>query len=155
MEQTEVTTKLKEKLFTVRKYEDGTADFWRSYEMIYDEKNVQTNFVQCKFCTRIDPYHTLKGTKGLKAHAAQCNSLSALSSVKPFIQRDIVLSKNEKDALNMAVLEFCYKDIRPFTAINGDGFRSILLAISKLSSKYGPFSEEQLDRNLICPNSVS
>lgn len=154
MPRIDVEKKLKEKLFAVKKNENGTADYWKSYQMIVDDKNVPTNYVQCKFCSRIDEYNTLKGTRGLKSHASHCNSVSAKSSVKPFIQREIILSKEEKSALNLAALEFCYKDLRPFTSIKGEGCRSLLLAISRLSSKYGSFSEEQLDRHLLSPNSV-
>lgn len=123
--------------------------------MIVDEKNVPTNYVKCKFCNRIDEYDKVKGTKGLKTHTTLCNSLSASCSVKPFITKDIILSKDEKTSLNMAALGYCYKDLRPFMAIEGEGLRSLLLAISKLSSKYGQFSEEQLNKYLLCPNSVS
>lgn len=151
----DVEKKLKEKTFKVMKNAEGKADFWQSYQLIVDEKNKPTNYVQCKFCNRIDEYDTSKGIKGLKAHTARCNSLAASSSMKSFIQKDIILSKDEKASLNMATLEFCYKDIRPFTAINGEGLHSLLLAISKLSSKYGQFSEEQLNKHLLCANSVS
>lgn len=55
----------------------------------------------------------------------------------------------------MAALEFCYKDIRPFTAVEGSGLIDLLVAVSKLSSKYGQFSADELKKNLPCRNTVS
>lgn len=146
---------MREKIFKLDSNQQGTADFWKSYQMIVDEKGEPTNYVQCQYCHQIDPYDTNKGTKQLKRHAGDCNSKSANSSIKKFLHRDIVLTKEEKSALNKAELEYCYKDLRPFSATKGEGFRSMLMAISKLSSKYGQFSEEQLDKHLLCPESVS
>lgn len=106
--------KIKENIFKVNDHPNDTANFWRSYQLVVDEKNVQTGYVKCKFCNRIDVYNTYKGTKGLKSHAAQCNALSKNPSILKYTKKKNCITKEEKTALTKAALELCYKDIRPF-----------------------------------------
>lgn len=52
---------MKNKTFTVKDNENGTADFWKSYQRIVDANNQVTNHVMCRYCNRIDEYDTYKG----------------------------------------------------------------------------------------------
>lgn len=151
----EVEKNLNANIFTVQDSAKGTADYWRSYQQVVDMKGGLTGYVRCRFCNRIDVYDTYKGTKQLKAHAKECNALSKSASIRSYIQKDISITKEEKTALSLSVLQFCYMDIRPFFSIEGEGLKSLLLSISKLSSKYGTFSEEQMKKILPCANTVS
>lgn len=146
---------MKENVFKVTDNLKGSANFWRSYQVILDEKNEQTGFVKCKFCNRLDKYDTYKGTKDLKLHANQCNALTKTSSILTYAKKTVCITKEEKTQLTKAALQLCYKDIRPFTAIQGKGQMALLLAVSKLSSKYGQLSEEELKEFLPCANTVN
>lgn len=146
---------LKEAIFTVKDNTNGTADYWRSYQLVIDKKRISTGYVRCRFCNRLDVYDTFKGTKTLKSHSSACNALSKTKSILSYVQKEISITKEEKNDVTLSALQFCYKDIRPFWAIQGEGLISLLLAISKLSSKYGTLSLEQLKKILPCPNTVS
>lgn len=146
---------IKQEIFKVIDNAKGTAEYWRSYQLVVDTKGIATGFLRCRFCNRIDTYDSYKGCRPLKAHAVDCNALSKTTSIRSYIKKEISITKEEKTALSLSALEFCYKDIRPFLSIEGEGLRSLLLSVSKLSSKYGSFSEEQMKKFLPCSNTVS
>lgn len=58
------------------------------------------------------------------------------------------------DITNAAV-KFCYKDMRPFVAIEGKGLNNLLEAVSTLSSKYGKLTAEEIQEILPVANTVS
>lgn len=102
---------LRENTFTVEDSANGTANYWRSYQLVIDKNGNNTGFVRCRFCSRLDVYDTYKGTKTLKAHAGGCNALSRTPSIRSFVQKNISITKEEKTNLSLSALQFCYKDI--------------------------------------------
>lgn len=153
-DKTVVEKNLKLKIFTVKDNEKGTADFWKTYQQIADANKQLVNHVVCRFCNRVDEYDTYKGTKTLRGHSLQCNALKRTNTLDTYFDKQINVTKEEKADLCSAVAQLCYKDLRPFIAIENDGQLALLLAISKLSSKYGEFSLESLKKKLPCPKTV-
>lgn len=146
---------MKRGLFSVRDRENARSDLWKAYQQIVDQNGEVTNIVQCRQCKRFDKYESEKGVKNLSDHAKNCSALGH-SRMDAFIERNqIEVTKDEKKTLAERAAEFCYKDMRPFTAISGTGLMQLLLTISALSAKYGKFSEEQLKKILPCANTVS
>lgn len=144
---------LDEKKFSTFEYK-GRAPFWQSYRMIQTSEKKDTNYVRCR-CGRIDEYAPEKGTKHLSGHHTSCNSLAKNASMEKFVLKEKVITKEEKAELTHAVTEFCYKDMRPFYAVEGPGLMKVLEAVSTLSAKYGVLYEKHLRSFLPCPNTVS
>lgn len=145
---------LKEKKFSTIEY-DGRAPFWKTYRMVQTEEKIDTNHIQCRRCGRLDLYDPEKGSKNISAHHAKCNALASCPSIENFVTKEKHISKEEKTALSQAAAEFCFKDLRPFYAIEGTGLLQLLASISSLSAKYGVLDENQLQKFLPCANTVS
>lgn len=132
---------------------NGTADFWKAYKRLFTKDGKETNCVQCQYCGRFDEYDSAKGLKTLKTHIKNCCAIGA-PKLDAYIQRDINLTKDEKSGLNKAAVNFCYMDMRPFTAIQGKGLKYLLEAVSAISSKYGKLTPDQLEKILPTANTV-
>lgn len=139
---------LKEKKFSVVEY-DGRAQFWTTYRMVQTEDKIDTNYVECRRCG------TQKGTKTISAHHLKCNALASCRSMENYVTKEKQITKEEKTALSHAAAEFCFKDLRPFYAIEGPGLLQLLASVSSLSAKYGVLDENQLKKFLPCANTVS
>lgn len=149
----EAKVKLKEGQYVLRNGH-GKAEFWKVYKKLFTSDGKDTNCVQCQNCNRFDEYDTNKGLKTLNGHAKICNAIGA-PKLDGFIQREIKLNKFEQDVLTKAAVKFCYKDMRPFVAVEGDGLRGLLEAVSAISAKYGRLSESQLKKVLPVANTVN
>lgn len=154
IDKTEAVNGLKTGLFSVRDRVNGRSNLWQSYQEVLNENNELTNMVRCRQCKRIDKYDSEKGVKMLGEHAKFCSALGK-SRIDAFVEKkQIEITKEEKKCLAERAAEFCFKDMRPFSAINGAGIMQLLLAISALTAKYGRFSDEQLKKVLPCANTV-
>lgn len=152
----EVIQQLNAKKFKLQDNVDGRSEYWRTYQLIVNEKGTPANQARCRICGRVDEYDTKKGTKHLGSHYKSCNALTTPPPInKSFPKKEICITRDEKSMLATTALEMCYKDIRPFSAIEGEGLISLLLAISKLTTKYGLLSEETLRKMLPCDRTVS
>lgn len=149
----EAKQKLKEGEYILRDGQ-GKADFWKVYKKLFTSDGKDTNCVQCQNCCRFDEYDTNKGLKTMNVHAKMCNAFG-VQKLDAFIQREIKLNTSEKDELIKAAVKFCYKDMRPFVAVEGEGLRSLLEAISTISAKYGRLSGYQLKEMLPVANTVN
>lgn len=145
---------LKEKKFSAVEY-NGRAPFWTTYRMVQTEDKIDTNYVQCRRCGKLDEYNTNKGTKNISAHHLRCNALASCPSMENFVTKEKQITKEEKTALSQSAAEFCFKDLRPFYAIEGPGLLQLLASVSSLSAKYGVLDENQLQKFLPCANTVS
>lgn len=133
---------------------EGKANFWQAYKKLFTKEGEETDCVRCQHCGRFDEYDTIKGLKTLKNHAETCNAFG-VPKLDKYIQRDIKLSKGEKEELIRATVKFCYKDMRPFTAIEGKGLNHLLEAVSAISAKYGKLNFDQLKEMLPVANTVN
>lgn len=140
------------KTFTTRDSE-LRADFWISYQKIYTADNKFVNFVKCRFCNQVDGYDSTKGLKKLKRHYKICHS-KLNSAIDIFVKKKIVLTESNKQSIVEALVKFCYKDLRPFASINGNGFADILVAVINAFTKSGKVDEDDIRGFLPCANTV-
>lgn len=136
---------LEEKKISTVEY-NGRAPFWRTYRMVQNAEKKDTNYIQCR-CGRLDEYNTEKGTKNRSAHHLKCNALINNPSIEKFLTKEKQITNEEKTALSQSAAEFCFKDMRPFYAIEGHGLLKLLASVSTLSAKYGELDENQLRVN--------
>lgn len=103
-----------------------------------------TNYVKCHFCNRIDKYDTkLLGTNTLNAHAEKCNT--TLRTIDSYVQhKNPVITTEDKKTLTKAAALFCYNDMHPFNAIQGDGFIKFMSVYSGVVAKYGKLDEKKV-----------
>lgn len=154
IDKTEAVIGLKAGIFSVRDRVNGRSHLWQSYQEVLNENKELTNLVQCRQCKRIDKYDSGKGLKMLGDHAKLCGALGN-SRMDLFVEKKhIEITKEEKKCLAERTAEFCYRDMRPFSAINGAGLMQLLIAISAITAKYGRFSDDQLKKILPCANTV-
>lgn len=152
MDRSEAKVKLENGDYILRNGQ-GKADFWKAYQKLFTKEGIETDCVRCQHCGRFDEYDTSKGLKKLTNHVKVCKAFG-VPTLDNYIQRDIRLSKGEKDELTNAAVKFCYKDMRPSIAIEGKGLCNLLEVVSAISAKYGKLNSEQLKGMLPVANTV-
>lgn len=141
-----VRNKLSEGTFTVID-NVGRGAFWKSYQAIQTDDAVITNYIRCRYCLKIDKYDTKAiGTKHLSTHASKCSS--PVETIDTWIPKHITITAEEKKMLSQAAAIFCSMDIRPFLAVEGDGFIKLMTALSQIAAKYGRLDEVNIKRIL-------
>lgn len=132
----------------------GHAEFWKSYKRLVTKDGKDTNCVQCQQCLRFDEYDTEKGLKHLNNHFKNCGAFGGERKISTFVKREVKITRSEKIEITNAAMKYCYKDMRPFSAVEGVGLNNLLEAVSALSAKYGKLTAEQIKEILPVANTV-
>lgn len=154
---TEVVAKLKSEEFTTRERSGGRfrSDNWSLFEEIVNNYGmVVQNFVFCTNCERVITYNSASGTDNLTRHKKRCivqsNKLDSY-----VVNRKIDFSKRDRDEILSASNRFCYEDLRPFQAIEGNGLIKFLGAVSAITVRHGLLSADMIKKILPVRTTVS
>lgn len=145
--------KLVEKSADVR-----NKELWRKFRIVVTEnegKTESTNFVCCVDCNELFKHHSQKsGTTHLKNHmqGETCNKIKSAkkgsptqTSLKGFLVPSV--STQHKRARTVArkhVLEMCARDVKPFTLVEGKGFRGFAQSMIDLGAQMGKMNVEDI-----------
>lgn len=156
MERADVEAKLKSDLFKTRE-RTGLAyrsSNWSMFkEIVSDEGNLVSNFVYCTNCAKVISYNPSKGTNNLNRHRTACSKKST-GTIEKYMVRPINFLPKDKAGILDAAKKFCYQDLRPFSAIEGDGLIKLLHEVSSVTNRYGLLSENQIRSLLPCRTTV-
>lgn len=157
LEYKEILENLKSKTFSTRKRFDSKyrSNNWVLFhEIVTDERLVVSNFVFCTKCKSIIKYDTAGGTGNLNKHRKRCSSQrNTMDSYA--VKNNIKFEKRDTDEILSAAKRFCYKDLRPFTAIEGDGLIDLLYTVSAITARHGLLSKDIIKNLLPHPTTVS
>ena len=121
---------------------------YKRYTLLYCTQNdAYTGYVKCTQCSKIMK-HTVhsSGTTHLKRHAAthsadsRNQSVRSQTSLTSFLVPKKKLNDADRKELLSSLAYFCARDIRPFSAVEGPGFKKVMQNCIALGSKYGKIS---------------
>lgn len=148
----EVEAKLKSKEFTTRKRVGSmySSSNWSLFhEIVTNEELVVSNFVYCTNCNLIKTYSSINGTNNLTRHMKSCKKEN--NTIKNhFSKKNLKIVQRDKDQVLQASKRFCYKDLRPFVAIEGDGLIELLHAVSAVTLRQGLLSIDDIKSHSKC-----
>lgn len=153
----EIRKKLDAKEFTTRKRIGSrySSSNWNSFhEIVRDDCSVIPYYVVCIYCNKLQRYEPEKGTNNLTRHAQACTKPNNTIN-KFFGKRTMSLDKADKTSMLNAAKRFCYNDLRPFTALEGDGLIELLHAVSTITSKHGILTKDQIKEIVPVSTTVS
>jgi len=166
----EVQSKLKSGEFVlVDKSKDGRArneQLWRKFQSIVNKKDSKsTEFVCCCDCQEVFKHHSQKsGTTHLKTHLQSgCKvnkSAKHVSHTQTAITGFITNNTRQKHARSVArkrAVEMCAKDVRPFSILEGEGFRAFAQAMIDIGAQMGKVSAEDIlpDRRTVSTDATA
>lgn len=128
---------------------------WNIYhEIVSQDGTVIPNYVVCTNCNKLQRYEPEKGTNNLTRHMKAC-TMPKNTLKRYLVKSSISLDKADKDGILNASKRFCYQDLRPFQAIQGEGLVDLLHAISAITAHHGLLSKEQIKEIVPNPKTVS
>lgn len=153
----DIRKKLDTKEFTTRKRVGSkySSSNWNTFhEIVSNDSSVIPNYVVCTNCKKLQRYEPEKGTNNLTRHAQACSKPN--NTIKKFFgKRTINLDKADKTSMLNAAKRFCYKDLRPFTALEGDGLIDLLHTVSAITSQHGILTKDQIKEIVPVSTTVS
>lgn len=131
-----------------------TAEYWKTFRTIQEENTIEVkNFICCSKCKRVLTYNpSINGTKHINEHYKACQNDRSLNR---FVKKTTInFTTFEKDLITEAVAKFCCKDLRPFYAVECEGFMDVIEAIGSICAQRGSLSRDSLSVLLPCANTV-
>lgn len=147
-----------------KKVVNAKSDIWKTVYIVLNEQNETVDgIVYCPVCKTVLKYVSKSGTTSLKWHISKCKiaavnsdmQLTEQSNGKYFIYLTCMwpflcgifflavniyqsqMSKEHKDLMMNAAVDFVSHDMRPINALNGIGLRSLLSTYGMMWKYYG------------------
>ncbi|RWS01743.1 transposable element Hobo transposase-like protein, partial [Leptotrombidium deliense] len=130
----ETLIKQKSERITFKEEEQGKSKVWKGFQRVFVDREKQ-DFVACNNCATLLTHSKTTGTSGLTKH--KCVSVGVNSDqrkINSIFAPKQMDSKLKTKIIKAAVL-FAAKDLRPFTILDGDGFRLMAQELIAIGSK--------------------
>lgn len=121
-----------------------TSTAYVKFTLLVDSLNKYQQYVQCMECKKLIKHDMHKsGTTHLSRHSEAHAADKATEpprkqrKVTEFVKRKTILSAQDKASLHSAMGYFCARDIRPFSAVDGPGFKQLAQQFINIGKKYG------------------
>lgn len=107
-----------------------------------------TDYITCSSCndSKLIKYDTRLGSSAVNGHLSKDYHLKVPKNDQPLIGQHLVKSVAMKDRQqvfdDMAL--WCAIDNRPFNIVEGDGFKSVIRSIVKVTAKYGMINVNEI-----------
>lgn len=142
------------------KFHNGTSKgfksaIWTVCHEIYDElgEKVQ-NVVYCTKCEKVFKYSRTHGTTTILNHG--CLSVpNDQTKIDAFATTTKPIAASDKFKVKESAMSFVAKDIRPFEALNGNGFFQIIKMFVYIGAKYGMLADQEIRALIPSPNTIS
>lgn len=129
---------------TLVENDDGTSDAWKYFTKVYVDKNY-SGFVFCKVCKQVLlKWKSKDGTSGQLGHSKCCtvSTKSPATSIKQLFAAKVQsgsasIAAEDKSTLADKLASTCGKDIRPFSMVEGAGFREVASHFISIGARYG------------------
>jgi len=154
MSKNEVLNKIQTgELMLVDKSKDSRSrnrELWSKFSTVVRQKDGEnTNYVSCNKCKEVFKHHNQKsGTTHLKTHSEACKGntpKSGQTSMRAFVKP--TTSGQEKHAKAIArkrAVEMCARDVKPFTLLEGEGFRAFAQSMIDIGAQMGKMKVEDI-----------
>ena len=129
------------------------SDVWPSFSKV-NVDNVFSDHVLCIKCKALLKWKSRDGTSGLKAHIKSCVGKVDSPKITKFAVAESLkkLSTIDKAGLVNTISNMCATDIRPFSIVEGSGFKKLVEQLISIGAKYGKIP---VDEVLPCARTVS
>ena len=138
MEQQEVKNKLKTGELK-RQTCTGKSEVWKGFKLIVEDvTETCVGFAECNQCGALLSYESRKtGTSALSRHLKNCTGRNddSKTSILSFITKTAPL--RAKQAITDKCVDFCCQDLRPFSVVTGEGFKSLAQELINVGSTFG------------------
>ena len=142
-----IETKLKANIYNIANY---PSEVWNHFGLIERKNSTQSQFeperasataiskelidgyAACRHCKSVLVYNSKSGTSHMQRHINVCNKRqlksTSQSQSQPTIEQSLIRKVNQidKEKINKAAVAFRCIDLRPFSAIEGEGIENIL-----------------------------
>jgi hypothetical protein len=132
-----------------------TSEVWQRFVRVKVDSTL-SDFVKCQKCDTVLKWKSRDGTHGLKMHMDSCSSKTSLRKIDDMAgfacAKQPHISAAVKSDLTAGIVRMCAVDIRPFSVIEGEGFKHLADKLIQIGAKYGPVPASDL---LPCATTVS
>jgi hypothetical protein len=135
-----------------------TSEVWQRFVRVKVDSTL-SDFVKCQKCDTVLKWksrHSRDGTHRLKMHMDSCSSKTCLRKIDDMAgfacTKQPHISAAVKSDVTAGIVRMCAIDIRPFSVIEGEGFKHLADKRIQIGAKYGPVPASDL---LPCATTVS
>lgn len=134
------------------------ATTWKSIRYIYDEADqILPDFYFCSKCHIIFNLKLRDSGKSLKSHVDN-NCFGRAASIDAFFVPEYQpakkrrISTDDKKSVRDAAVGFVVQDMRPISAVNGEGITELMSIMTFIGAKYGSLSKEAIAELKLIPS---
>jgi hypothetical protein len=122
---------------------DSKKDFWKGFKKVF-ENNKLTEYAICNHCSKIIKYNSRIGTNSLSRH--KCVNKEIVKNEETIDRHLIkrIKGSNIKSKIAESIVCFAAKDLRPFSVVEGKGFRILAQELLKIGSKHPNISVDDV-----------
>lgn len=125
----EIEEKIRSGVFQLIQRRRGKSEIWTIFaQILKDDGTILNGYVCCRTCKKILKYDG-KHSSNLNRH--KCFNLASQNTSSKQVN-----AEDKQEAIN-ACTTWIIEDCRPFTAIEGSGFRKMVHFFIKIGSRYG------------------
>lgn len=136
---------IKSERLTFAMNDDGKSKVWKSFYLVsVDGEKVP--FVKCNTCNTLLKWRSKDGTSSLSGHQQNCSSKGSSQTRKisdmPGFSKASTTAVPATVKMQMAndVVHMCATDIRPFSVVDGNGFKAVAQKLISIGAHYGNVS---------------
>jgi hypothetical protein len=119
---------------------------WEAFGIIYDHSNIKLDYAACKSCNKVYTFKTSTGTTTISKHKCPIPA-SEVAAAKVYFKKHII-TKQEKETMTAAAVDYCAIDMRPFESLSGLGLKVLIqTALDIGSSSIGRVTIDELLTN--------
>ncbi len=119
---------------------------WETFGIVYDRNNVKLDYAACKSCNKVYTFKTSTGTTTISKHKCPVPTFE-VAATKVFFKNHIV-TKQEKETMTVAAVDYCATDMRPFESLNRLGLKALIqMTLDIGSSSTGRVTIDELLTN--------
>ncbi|CAM6073378.1 unnamed protein product [Sphagnum tenellum] len=97
---------------------------WEAFGIVYDRSNIKLDYAPCKSYNKVYTFKTSTGTATISKHKCPIPA-SEVAVAKVFFKKHIV-TKQEKEMMTAAAVNYCVTDMRPFESLSGLGLKALI-----------------------------
>lgn len=129
---------------------------WSLMRLIYDETDeILPDYFFCSKCAKIYNLKLCNTGKTLKRHVEKCTLREQITDhFVPELRQPTTkkIKLLDKQLVKDAAMKFIIRDMRPISAIEGDGLRTLISKCTYIGAKYGHLTPEAIENTKLLPS---
>ena len=144
-----IEKKLTANIYNIVNYPNARSEVWNHFGLVERKNTTQSQssepdgasatfkevidgYAACRHCKSVLVYNSKSGTSHMQRHINVCNKRQLKSTLQsqsqPTIDQSLIrkVNKIDKEKINKAAVAFTCIDLRPFSAIEGEGIVKVL-----------------------------